>query len=75
MSEPNGEEQVKELSRQQAAERLTDIAYAVTAGGRVGLDNGEELDLAVAGSVRLKREGRSRNGRIELGIELSWTEL
>ena len=74
MNESDHDQEANELSRQQAAERLTDIAYALTAGGRLRVDNDDEVDLALAGRMRLKRERRSRNGRVELGIELSWTE-
>jgi hypothetical protein len=44
----------EQLSRQQAAERLTDIAYALTAGGRLKLD--AEVNVLVADRVMLKRE-------------------
>jgi amphi-Trp domain-containing protein len=74
MNESDHNQEAKELSRQQAAERLTDIAYALTAGGRLRVDNDDEVDLALAGRMRLKRERRSRNGRVELEIELSWAE-
>ena len=62
------------LSRQQVAERLTDVAYALAAGSKLRLDNGQEVDLAVAGRVTLERNSRSRGGRTELGIRLSWLD-
>lgn len=61
-------------SRQQAAERLTDIAYALTAGGRLKLDGDAEVKVPEVGPVVLKGESRSRGGRVALGIELSWSE-
>jgi amphi-Trp domain-containing protein len=62
------------LSRQKAAERLTDIAYALTTGGRVKLGDEEEVSIPAAEHVALKCETKSEDGRVELGIELSWDE-
>jgi amphi-Trp domain-containing protein len=62
------------LSRQKAAERLTDIAYALTTGGRLKLGDEEEVSIPAADHVALKCATRSEDGRIELGIELSWEE-
>jgi amphi-Trp domain-containing protein len=62
------------LSRQEVAEWLTDIAYALTAGGRLKLDGDAEVRMPIAGPVVLKRKSRSKDGRVELGIELSWSE-
>ena len=62
------------LSRHQAAERLTDIAYALTAGWRLKLGGDPEVKVPEAGPVVLKRESRSRGGRVALGIEPSWSE-
>jgi amphi-Trp domain-containing protein len=62
------------LSRQQAAESLTDIAYALTAGGRLKLDGGEEVTVPVADQVVLKRASRSEGDRVELELELSWSK-
>ena len=64
----------EQLSRQQVAERLTDIAYALVAGSKLMLDNDQEVDLAVVGRVTLERESRSRGARTELGIKLSWLD-
>ena len=61
------------LSRQQAAERLTDIAYALTTGGRLKLGD-EEVSIPAADHVALKFATRSEGGRVELEIELSWEE-
>ncbi len=73
MGDFNHEER-EHLSRQQAAERLTDIAYALTAGGPLKLGGDAEVNVLVADQVMLKRESRSRGGRIALGIELGWSE-
>jgi amphi-Trp domain-containing protein len=57
------------LSRQQAAERLIDLAYALTMGGPLNLD---DQQVSVAEEVILKRGGTSTDGRVQLEIELSW---
>ena len=62
------------LSRQQAAERLTDIAYALTAGGRLKLGDDEEISIPAADPVDLKCATKSIGGRVGLRIELSWEE-
>jgi amphi-Trp domain-containing protein len=62
------------LSRQQAAERLTDIAYALTTGGRLKLGDDEEVSIPAADHIALKCATKSEDGRVELGIELSWDE-
>jgi len=62
------------LSRQKAAERLTDIAYALTTGGRVKLGDDEEVSIPAADHVAVKYATKSEDGRVELEIELSWEE-
>ena len=64
----------EQLSRRQAAERLIDIAYALTTGGRMKLDGDGEVELPAVDRITLTRASRSRGGRVELGIELSWKE-
>ncbi len=59
------------LSPRQAAERLTDIAYALTTGGTLNLGGGQKVTVPVVDEVVLKREGKSRDGHIKL--ELSWS--
>jgi amphi-Trp domain-containing protein len=61
------------LSRQQAAERLTDIAYALTTGGRFKLGD-EEVSIPAAHDVALRYGTKSEDGRVELEIGLSWEE-
>jgi amphi-Trp domain-containing protein len=58
------------LSRQQAAERLIDLAYVLTMGGPLKLDGDQQV--TVADELILKRRGTSRDGRVQLEIELSW---
>ena len=61
------------LSRQQAAERLIDIAYALTAGGpRALIAAGRRITVPVDKELRLERCLRSDGDRVELGLELSW---
>ena len=57
--------QDERVSRQQAAERLIDIAYALTAGG--------PLDLIAAGRRITVPVERSNGDRVELNLELSWS--
>jgi amphi-Trp domain-containing protein len=61
------------LSRQQAAERLVDIAYALTAGGPLELNAaGRRITVPVADELRLGRELKSEGDRVELELELTW---
>jgi amphi-Trp domain-containing protein len=65
--------QDERLSRQQAAERLIDIAYALTAGGPLDLiAAGRRITVPVGKDLRLERCLRSNGDRVELGLELSW---
>ena len=66
--------QDERLSRQQAAERLIDIAYALTAGGPLELiAAGRRITVPVDKELRLERWLRSNGDRIELELELSWS--
>jgi amphi-Trp domain-containing protein len=65
---------MSQLSRQKAAERLTDIAYALTTGGLLKLGEAGEVSIPDADQVALRYATRSEGGRVELGIELSWEE-
>jgi amphi-Trp domain-containing protein len=61
------------VSRQQAAERLIDIAYALTAGGPLELiAAGRRITVPVEKELRLERCLRSNGDRVELELELSW---
>lgn len=62
------------LSRREAAERLTDIAYGLTSGGPIELRiDGHSLKLPVGDDLVLKRESTSDEGRTRLELELSWS--
>jgi amphi-Trp domain-containing protein len=62
------------LSRREAAERLTDIAYGLTSGGPIELRiDGHSLKLRVGDDLVLKRESMSNEGRTRLQLELSWS--
>lgn len=70
----NVDESESRLSRQRAAERLTDIAYALTTGGRLNLGDAQEVTIPAADPVLLEWATKSEGGRVELAIELSWDE-
>lgn len=62
------------LSRQEAAERLIDIAYALTAEGAIGLTAaGRRISVPVATELRLERELKSQGDQVELELQLSWS--
>jgi amphi-Trp domain-containing protein len=62
------------LSRREAAERLTDIAYGLTSGGPIELRiGGQSVRLPVGDDLTLKRESTSNEGRTRLELELSWS--
>jgi amphi-Trp domain-containing protein len=64
------------VSRQQAAERLADIAYALTAGGTLELrTNGDQVSVPVASEVLVKRETRSNSDRVDVEIVLTWSAI
>jgi amphi-Trp domain-containing protein len=59
------------LSRQQAAERLADIAYALSVGGTLELrTRGKLVKVPVSDEVVLRREGRTGpdHGAVEVGL-------
>jgi amphi-Trp domain-containing protein len=61
------------LSRQRAAERLVDIAYALTAGGPLEMSAaGRRVTVPVPGELLLQRELNSESGRVELELDLTW---
>jgi amphi-Trp domain-containing protein len=62
------------LSRQQAAERLVDIAYALTAGATLELrTHGEHVNVPVADDVVLERTSTTDGERVDVHIKLSWS--
>jgi amphi-Trp domain-containing protein len=64
------------VSRQQAAERLADIAYALTAGGTLELrTSGEQVRVPIANEVLVKRETRSNGDRVDVELVLTWSAI
>ena len=62
------------VSPRQAAERLTDIAYALATGGPLELtgDRGR-LRVPLGDALRMRRELTSDGDRIHLELRLSWS--
>jgi amphi-Trp domain-containing protein len=61
------------VSRRQAAERLADIAYALTASETLELrGDGERLRVRVADELLLKRRGKATDDQVSVELELSW---
>ena len=67
------QENGERLSRQQAAERLTDVAYALITGGQLRLDGDRQVTVPIADEVVLKRNGSANGDRVALELELSWS--
>ena len=64
------------VSRQDAAERLADIAYALTAGGTLELRSAEgRVRVPVANDVCVERESRSDGDRVEVQLVLTWSAI
>ena len=71
MSDYSDEEQ---LSPRETAERLTDIAYELTAGGPIEMRiDGRSVKLPVGDDLVLKRGSTSDGVRTRLELELSWS--
>lgn len=66
-------ENSERLSRQQAAERLTDVAYALMTGGPLTLNGEREVTVPIADEIVLKRSGTANGDRIQLELQLSWS--
>ena len=69
-------EDEERLSRQQAAERLADIAYALTAGGTLELRARCEqapVNVPVDDEVVLRRRTASDGDRVDVEVRLSWS--
>ena len=65
--------QQERLSRQRAAERLIDIAYALTAGGPLELSaGGRRITVPVGNELLVEHELKSTGERVTLELELSW---
>lgn len=64
----------RQVSREDAAERLIAVAEALRAGGAVELGSeGQSISVQVADQVLLEREYEKKGERIELELELSWS--
>ncbi len=62
------------LSREQVAERLVDLAYALTAGGPLELGAaGRRVTVPVPNELQLERELKSKGDQVELELELRWS--
>ena len=61
------------LSRQQAAEHLTDVAYALMTGGPLTLNGERQVTVPIADEIVLKRSGTANGDRIQLELQLSWS--
>jgi amphi-Trp domain-containing protein len=62
------------LSRRQAAERLVDVAYALTAGATLELRaHGEYVNVPVADELVLERTSTTDGERVDVNIRLSWS--
>ena len=66
-------ENSERLSRQQAAERLTDVAYALMTGGPLTLNGERDVTVPIADEIVLKRSGTANGDRIQLELQLSWS--
>ena len=67
------QENGERLSRQQAAERLTDVAYALMTGGELRLNGDRQVTVPIADEIVLKRNGSANGDRVALELELSWS--
>ncbi len=62
------------LSRRQAAERLADMAYALTVGGTLEVrTEGQRFKVLVADQVLLTRQSRTNGGRVNVEVRLTWS--
>ncbi len=67
------QENSERLSRQQAAEHLTDVAYALMTGGELSLNGDRQVTVPIADEVVLKRNDSANGDRVALELELSWS--
>jgi amphi-Trp domain-containing protein len=62
------------VSREQAAERLIDLAYALTAGGPFELTLARErVSVSPGDEVRLERGLKAGGDCVELELDLTWS--
>jgi hypothetical protein len=63
------------VSPRQAAERLTDIAYALAAGGPLELIvDHERLSVPLGDVLRMRRDLSTDGERVDFEQRLSWSE-
>jgi hypothetical protein len=63
----------KRVTRQQAAEQLMDMAYALAAGAPLEFRlDGQRVSIPLAEEMLLQRESQSNAHRVELELLLSW---
>ena len=67
------QENGERVSRQQAAEQLTDVAYALMTGGELRLKGDRQVTVPIADEVVLKRNDSANGDRVALELELSWS--
>ena len=60
------------VSRREAAEHLTDLAYALTVGGPLKMKDGE-VTGQVPDELLMKRESTADDDRVALRLVLSWS--
>jgi hypothetical protein len=70
MSAPDREDGER-VTRRQAAERLTDLAYALTVGGPIEMGDGE-VTGRIPEELVMKRGTTAQDARVGLQLELSW---
>ena len=61
------------VSRQQAAERLVDLAYMLTTGPLELSVDGKKVRVPVPERLVFGRESKSEGDCVELDLELSWS--
>lgn len=66
-------QQEEHLGRQQAAERLADIAYALSAGVKLELRTvDEQVSVPIPETVVLRRRSTASGDHVSVEVELSW---
>lgn len=65
---------IERISRQQAAERLTDVAYALVVGSPVTLQiDGERVLVPDAEELLVQWDVAYADGRLQLQMEVRWS--
>lgn len=63
------------LTRQQAAEHLTDLAYALVTGGPLPFNGERQVEAPTADEIVLACSGTTDGHRIQMRLELSWSTV